>query len=53
MSTMGKGILLNGKVKSEAEILEKVERVSGSDILDVAEKVFGKDICFKEIVRGK
>ena len=53
MSTLGKGILLNGKVKSEAEILEKVEKVSDKDILDVAEKVFGQNICFKEIVKGK
>ena len=53
MSTLGKGILLNGKVKSEAEILEKVEKVSDKDILDVAEKVFGQNICYKEIVKGK
>ena len=53
MSTMGKGILLNGAVKTEDELLAKVEAVTDRDILLVAEKVFANGSCFKEIVKGK
>ncbi|MBQ2941396.1 MAG: insulinase family protein [Clostridia bacterium] len=53
MSTMGKGILLNGKARSEDELIEKVEAVTDKDIIFVAEKVFGDGNCFREIVRGK
>ncbi len=52
MSTMGKGILLNGRVRSEGELIEKVDAVTNQDIISVAEKVFAGG-CFKEIVRGK
>ncbi len=53
MSSMGKGILLNGKVKNEEEILKKVEAVTPSDIIIAAETVFGDEKYFKEIVKGK
>ena len=53
MSSMGKGILLNGNVKSESEILEKVEAVTPRDILLAAETVFSGKNYFKEIVKGK
>lgn len=53
MSSMGKGILLNGKVKSETEILEKVEAVTSEDVLKAAQTIFGEGKCFKEIVKGK
>ncbi|MDO5478130.1 MAG: pitrilysin family protein [Clostridia bacterium] len=52
MSSIGKGILLNGAVKTEEEILKKVEGVTCEDILSVAEKVFAGGY-FMEIVRGK
>ena len=53
MSSIGKGILLNGKVKSEEEILKKVEEATPEDILTVAELVFSGEKYFKEIVKGK
>ena len=53
MSTMGKGILLNGRVKSEDEILKKVEAVTPCDILLAAKTVFADGNYFKEIVKGK
>ncbi len=53
LSSMGKGILLSGKVKTEEELLESIASVKKDDIIRVTEKVFGGDNFFKEIVKGK
>lgn len=53
MSSMGKGILLSGRVKSEEELLDKVSSVKKEDIIKVSKMLFGKDNFFKETVRGK
>ncbi len=52
-SSMGKGILLSGRVKTEEELLESITSVGKNDIIRVTEKVFGDDNFFKEIVKGK
>ena len=52
-SSMGKGILLSGKVKTEEELLERITSVKKDDIIRVSEKIFGGDNLFKEIVKGK
>ncbi len=53
MSSMGKGILLSGRVRSEEEIIKKVSSVTKEHIIGIAQKIFSGDNYFKEIVKGK
>lgn len=51
MSVLGKGMLLSGRIREEDELLEKVQRVTLSDISASARAVFGDGKNFTQIVR--
>lgn len=53
MSALGKGILLTGTVREEAEILKKIDDVTRSDVAAAANAIFGSGKCFTQIVKGK
>lgn len=51
MNTMGKGMLLSGRVREEDELLEKISAVTAEDILLSARAIFGDGKCFTQIVK--
>lgn len=53
MSAIGKGILLNGRVREEEETLLKINRVNKNEIIKCAEEIFEGQKFFKQIVKGK
>lgn len=53
MSAIGKGILLNGRVREEEETIEKIRAVTGEDVLKTARAVFGSGESFTQIISGR
>ncbi|MDP4133702.1 MAG: pitrilysin family protein [Bacillota bacterium] len=53
MNTIGKGLILLGKVQSEEEIISKIDEVNLKDVQNVIEEIFASGRFFEEIVTGQ